>query len=180
MSLTTRQRWIVLGGLLSATLAAAGWLSDDEGATNVVAPAVNTAARQMRQVAARQQTAQVNLEKLQSRSVGEAQRDPFAAPAPQPKKPKPPPPAPAAVVAPPPPPPAPAPSAPPLPFVYMGKLQNGSDTTVFLTQGDRNLVVKEGEVIDSVYQVERVTSTEITLVYLPLAQRQVLAVGEPR
>jgi hypothetical protein len=179
MNLSSRQRWIVLGGLLTATLAAAGWLSEDKDAPEVVAPAAKAPQADSRRVAAQQQSVQVNLDKLKSRSVGEAQRDPFSTPAPKPKKQpaKAPSPPPVVVAAPPPP---PAPTAPPLPFVYMGKLQNGADTMVFLIQGERNLVVKEGEVIDSTYRVERVTSTEITLVYLPLEQRQVLALGEPK
>lgn len=176
MKLSIRQRWIVLGGLLTATLAAAGWVTEENA--EVVAPAARTGG-EPRRVAAQQAPVQVNVDKLRDRNLGAPVRDPFDVPAPRRPKPKPAAPAPA-VAAPPPPPSASPPSAPPLPFVYMGKLENAAGTTVFLIQGDRNLVVKEGEVIDQIYRVDSVTSTDITLVYLPLGLRQVLALGEPR
>lgn len=174
MTLSNRQRWIVLGGLLTATLAAAAWVNEDGG--KIVAPAAKSARGEPRRVAAQQEPVQVNVDKLKGRNLGAPVRDPFDVPARSRPKPKPPAPAPMAIA---PPPPAPS-SAPPLPFLYMGKLENGAGTTVFLIQGDRNLVVKEGEVIDQTYRVDRVTSTEITLVYLPLGLPQVLALGEPR
>jgi hypothetical protein len=74
-------------------------------------------------------------------------------------------------------PPAPAPRAPPLPFVYMGKLAEGPQTTVFLVSGDRNLVVKLGDVIDNTYKVEEVSETAVVLTYLPLNVPQTLGLG---
>ena len=82
----------------------------------------------------------------------------------------------AAAAAPPPPPP---PQAPPLPFTYMGRLAEERDTTVFLTLGDRNLVVKLGDTIDNTYKVEEVGDTSIVLTYLPMNQRQTLPIGTP-
>ena len=79
---------------------------------------------------------------------------------------------PAADIAPPPP-----PQAPPLPFAYMGKLAEGDTTTVFLTMGDRNLVVKPGDVIDSNYRLEEVTDTTVVLTYLPLTVKQTIPIG---
>jgi hypothetical protein len=60
----------------------------------------------------------------------------------------------------------------------MGKLHSGPDTNVFLTQGDRSLIVHEGDTIDSTYRVERIADNEITLVYLPLGERQKILIGE--
>lgn len=177
MKLSNRQRWMVLGGLLTATLAAAGWLGEEDA--EPAAPSTRVARVETRRPATQQEPVQVNVDKLKGRNLGAPVRDPFDVPARPRQKPKPAAPAPVVVApSPSPPPPAP-PSAPPLPFVYMGKLENGGATTVFLIQGDRNLVVKEGEVIDQTYRVDRVTSTDITLVYLPLGQRQVMALGEP-
>ena len=68
---------------------------------------------------------------------------------------------PAAEVAPPPP-----PQAPPLPFSYLGKLAEGENTTVFLSFGDRNLVVRTGDVIDNNYRVDEVTDAAVVLTYL--------------
>jgi len=76
-----------------------------------------------------------------------------------------------------PPPPPPPPQAPPLPFSYLGKVAEGSDTTVFLAMGDRNLVVKPGEVIDNSYRLEEVSDTAIVLTYLPLTVKQTLPIG---
>jgi len=81
---------------------------------------------------------------------------------------------PAAEVAPAPPPP---PQAPPLPFSYLGKLAEGDNTTVFLAMGDRNLVVRTGDVIDNNYRVDEVTDAAVVMTYLPLTQKQILAIG---
>jgi hypothetical protein len=85
------------------------------------------------------------------------------------------PPAPAA------PPPAPTvradpPTAPPVPFTYMGELdaQTGKPR-VFLSNGDRLLIVSPGEVIDGQYRIESVSATNVVLTYLPLNQQQVMS-----
>jgi len=51
---------------------------------------------------------------------------------------------------------------------------------VFLVQGERNLVVHEGDTIDSLYRVERIADGGITLLFLPLNQRQTIVIGEPQ
>jgi hypothetical protein len=81
---------------------------------------------------------------------------------------------PAAEVAPP---PAPPPQAPPLPFSYLGKLAEGDSTTVFLSLGDRNLIVRAGDVIENNYRVEEVTDAAVVLTYLPLTVKQTLPIG---
>ena len=73
---------------------------------------------------------------------------------------------------------APPPVAPPLPFTYMGKLMSGPEAKVFLTLGDRNLVLREGDTVDSIYRIEKIAESAITLVYLPLDERQTIATGE--
>jgi hypothetical protein len=79
---------------------------------------------------------------------------------------------------PPPPPPKPAPpSAPPLPFTYVGKLLDGDKTLVFLSQQQRNLVVRQGDTIDNLYRVEQVTPDRVEFVYLPLKQKQTITFG---
>lgn len=186
MKLDARQRWLVLGGLLTATLAAAAWLGDNAAPpkTELVAAAeenpgaaVRSATRSPR-TGAHQEAPQVNLEKLRSRDPGTVSRDPFAVPAPRgATRPGPaaPAPSPARVAV------APSPpGAPPLPFTYMGKLISGEDLAVFLVQGERNLIVHEGDTIDSLYRVEHIAERVITLVYLPLNQRQTIVIGEPQ
>ncbi len=73
--------------------------------------------------------------------------------------------------------PPPPPQAPPLPFAYLGKLAEGDNTTVFLSMGDRNLVVRTGDVIDNNYRVEEVTDAAVVLTYLPLTMKQTLPIG---
>jgi len=86
--------------------------------------------------------------------------------------PPPPPPPPA----PPPPPPAP-PQAPPLPFSFLGKIIEGKQWTVFLSQQDRTHAVVVGDVIGHEYKVESIVPPLITLSYLPLKQTQSLSIG---
>ena len=59
----------------------------------------------------------------------------------------------------------------------MGKLISDEANAVFLTQGERNLVVREGDVIDSLYRVERFADTQILLTHLPTGIQQTLVTG---
>jgi hypothetical protein len=83
----------------------------------------------------------------------------------------------AAAEAPPPPPPQPP---PPLPFSYIGRLAEGAHTTVFLAAGDRNLVVKAGDVIDNTYKVEEIGQSVLVLTYLPQNVKQTMPIGAPK
>jgi hypothetical protein len=76
------------------------------------------------------------------------------------------------------PPPAPVkPTAPPLPFTFIGKLDDRRALQVFLLRGEQVLVVREGDLIDKTYKVQRIDAERMTLVYLPLDVAQTLAVG---
>jgi len=75
------------------------------------------------------------------------------------------------------PPPLPPPSAPPVPFTYLGRLSEDNRTTAFLTSGERNLVVKPGDVIDNNYRVDEVTDKMVQLTYLPLNIKQSVSTG---
>ncbi len=84
---------------------------------------------------------------------------------------------------PPPPPPAPAPEppppqAPPLPFKYMGMLQESPERTVwYLLQGERLVVAATGEQIDATYRIDGADGGQLRLTFLPLNQRQSLSIG---
>ncbi len=91
-------------------------------------------------------------------------------------------------VAPPPPPPPPPPqaapvpakpTAPPLPFVFMGRMRQGERLTVFLVKGDSVHAASEGDVIDGTYRLAKIEPGRLTLVYLPLGIAQTLAVEDP-
>lgn len=73
--------------------------------------------------------------------------------------------------------PPPPPQAPPLPYTYVGKIMEGSQVIVFLAKQDRNYVVKQGETIDGVYRIDEIKGGTMVLTYLPLDQKQSLAIG---
>ena len=74
------------------------------------------------------------------------------------------------------PPPQP-PTAPPLPFAYLGKVIDGNRVEVFVSSADSNFTVKKGDVIDGTYRVEEIAPPIMTVIYLPLSQKQTLEIG---
>lgn len=80
--------------------------------------------------------------------------------------PTPPSPPPPKLVAPPP------PQAPPLPFSFVGMLEDSAKPTAFLARGDALLIVLAGDTLDGNYRVDTVSPKEIALTYLPLNQKQ--------
>ena len=82
----------------------------------------------------------------------------------------------------PPPPPSPSvkasPSAPPLPFSYLGRMEQDGQIFVFLAKQDRNYVVKAGEVLDGAYRLEEVQPGALSFTYLPLKLKQSLHLRE--
>ncbi|NBA96732.1 hypothetical protein [Pseudomonas sp. R5(2019)] len=71
----------------------------------------------------------------------------------------------------------PAPTAPPLPFQFIGRLDNQQDQQIFLQNGEKLYVVRHGDVIDNTYRIDHISATELSLVYLPLHLTQTLSVG---
>ena len=88
---------------------------------------------------------------------------------------------PVAAVAPPSPPPV-APRAPPLPFTFIGLVEKGTPKpAAFLARGEDLIVVSAGDDVDRMYRVESLTANEIVFTYLPLNERQTIALaGAPR
>ncbi len=68
------------------------------------------------------------------------------------------------------------PSAPPLPFVYVGEIQEAGGRAVILTEGDEVHIVRARQRIGELYRVERITATEVEFTYLPLMQRQLIGI----
>lgn len=176
MKMGARQRWIALIFLLMLALTAAAWVreTEKESVAEVVEAPARTARPQRSAQPARPAPERVALEKLRGHAFDANNTDPFAARSwrkpPAPVIPA----AGAAVAATPPPPP---PSAPPLPFTYLGRLLSEEANAVFLTQGERNLVIHEGDVIDSLYRVDRFADTQILLTHLPTGIQQTLVTG---
>ncbi|WP_166366529.1 hypothetical protein [Pseudomonas akapageensis] len=70
-----------------------------------------------------------------------------------------------------------APTAPPLPFQFIGRLDDHNDVQVFLQNGEKLYVVRNGDMIDDTYRIVGISATEMNMVYLPLHQSQTLSVG---
>ena len=70
-----------------------------------------------------------------------------------------------------------APTAPELPFQFIGRMGNNDDLQIFLQSGEKLYVVRQGDVIEDTYRLDRVSASELSLVYLPLHQSQTLSVG---
>ncbi|MBO2923187.1 hypothetical protein J5H75_15885 [Pseudomonas asiatica] len=70
-----------------------------------------------------------------------------------------------------------APTAPALPFQFIGRIGDRDDLQIFLQSGEKLYVVRQGDVIEDTYRLERVSASELHLVYLPLHQSQTLSVG---
>jgi hypothetical protein len=74
--------------------------------------------------------------------------------------------------------PAPAPpAAPPLPFRILGRFEQQGKRSVFMQYNEQTVVASAGLVINDLYRVEEVTDASVTLIYLPLGERQVLNVA---
>jgi hypothetical protein len=71
-------------------------------------------------------------------------------------------------------PPPPQPVAPPMPFLYVGQIAGREGPTILLSRGAESFAVKAGEPIDNDYRLESVAGEELTIVYLPLNERQIL------
>ncbi|MBZ3663590.1 hypothetical protein [Pseudomonas monteilii] len=70
-----------------------------------------------------------------------------------------------------------APAAPELPFQFIGRMGTNDDLQIFLQSGEKLYVVRQGDVIEDTYRLDRVSAEELSLVYLPLHQSQTLSVG---
>ena len=179
MKIGARQRWMALIALLTLTLSAAAWVREADRKRD--AEVVEAPARPRPPRAARAPESQaperVRLEKLRGRDPGSGADDPFA---PRTWRKPPPKPAMAAVPAPQSVAPPPPPSAPPLPFTYLGRLLSEDASEVFLALGERNLIVHEGEIIESTYRVDKVSEAKLTFTHLPSGVEQHLAIGAPQ
>lgn len=71
------------------------------------------------------------------------------------------------------------PTAPPLPFRYLGTLDEpGRASTVVLLDGQDVVTVRAGERIGDQYLAARITPTRIEFIHLPTRQRQALEIAD--
>jgi hypothetical protein len=71
-----------------------------------------------------------------------------------------------------------APSAPPLPFVYFGKVTENGKTDVFVMRDDEVIGIVAGGKIDDQYRVDAISDSSISFTYLPLKMQQSLDLSE--
>lgn len=166
MALTVKQRRWFLGVALALTLAAVVSTEgkNDPDSTVVQPGQAKTRHLPQRRGADSEMAGYVPLAKLNRLPLPEDVKDMFAGKS--------------WYVAPPPPKEAP-PAAPPLPFVYMGKLaEQGEMIVILLAKQNRNYTVREGDVLDNIYRVDEVRPPLMTLTYLPLNIKQTIQIGE--
>lgn len=80
----------------------------------------------------------------------------------------------------PPPLPPPKPTAPPMPFKYMGALEDtsqGGKTMVYLAKGNDSFQVAVGDKFADSYQLEKIERGQLVIRYLPLSIVQTLSTG---
>lgn len=181
--MTPKQRWIILGGLLSATLVA-GYLIDDEPAPEKskrkgsVASKSAASSAEGRRAGAKERVAELAAAPLSfpepapAESVDESKTEEGTKPI-DPFRNK------SWYVAPPPPKP-PKPTAPPLPFKYLGKLNEEGETRVFLNHQGKHIIARVGDVINGTYSVEEISGGQMTFLYQPLNEKQVLGIGSDK
>lgn len=71
--------------------------------------------------------------------------------------------------------PPPPPSAPALPFTFVGRMIDENNIVLFLSNNGRQYTVKENDVLDNTYRLEKITNNNAVLTYLPMNIQQTLA-----
>jgi hypothetical protein len=185
MAVAARSRWLVLLAAAGMALVASALVKDeagnavDAGIVPAASPEANTASRSGAHLAAQ-------LPRIERPSFKPPQKDVFWKRAQQSqtqptRKPKPaappqPPPAQVVAVAPEPVPPPPPATPPALPFQYFGSIRlEGGPLVAYLSSADRAYAVREGDLIDQLYKVERVEFSQVTMRYIPLDAEQTLS-----
>lgn len=75
-------------------------------------------------------------------------------------------------------PPRVAATAPPPPFRFLGRYDDGATATVALLAGERVYIASAGHVIDGTWRLDRLGPQELELTYLPLQLKQTMSTGE--
>lgn len=70
--------------------------------------------------------------------------------------------------------PPPQPITPSLPFTFIGRMLDGKDAVLFLSRNDRQYVVKERDVLEDTYRVDKISDNDVVLTYLPTNTSQTL------
>jgi hypothetical protein len=69
------------------------------------------------------------------------------------------------------------PQAPPVPFLFLGKITEGGETQIVLYRGGRTSTVRHAGPLDDQYQVDEIHDDRLVLRYLPSGVQQVLGLS---
>ncbi len=70
----------------------------------------------------------------------------------------------------------PSPTAPSVPFRFAGRMLQGDQVFVFLERGESIITARQGDTVDGAYRIDSVSETQVALTYVPLDQKQTIAV----
>jgi hypothetical protein len=165
MDKATQRRWMILLGLTAITAVASFYPADD---VHVSSPGA------MNKRSAKVTTKATGLIGNTPAVASPGDADPFAPRGWQ----APPPPAPvqaAPVVPAPVAPPAPV-GPPPLPFKFMGSMNDDGEQVIYLSKGDQTFIARNGEALDSAYKVLGIDAQHIEFEYMPTGEKQTLSI----
>jgi hypothetical protein len=169
MTIRVKRRWIFLGLMLCVTLAAAAWMGRGENTNDeeIAAPKnSNPIAKAGFKKQENEKLPQLEFDKLKRSAMDKVKQSLFVAKSWY----VPPPPVNAQAPA--------TPTAPPLPFAYMGKLQEDSGRLIiYLAKGEQTYSVSRGDVIDDTYRIDAIENGQVVMTYLPLTVKQTLPIG---
>jgi hypothetical protein len=168
ISINKRWRWWLLALGVTLLLVVKGYLDDPEQTTTVVAATSNDARHDsMRDSTNETHATRVALEHLQqTRNVTDTAdlfrpKSWYVAPPPQPA------------------PPPPVAIAPPLPYTFIGKVEESDGKlTLFLSDQNRVYLVHGGETLGNTYHVDGIENGKLAMTYLPLKKKQYLNLVE--
>lgn len=60
------------------------------------------------------------------------------------------------------------PAVPTLPFIFVGRMIDGDDVSIFLSKNDHQYVARVNDVLDDAYRVDKITDSSAVLTYLPM------------
>ena len=66
------------------------------------------------------------------------------------------------------------PGPPPLPFQFVGQMNDSADQVVYLARGEQALLARTGVTLEGTYKVLAITAVQIEFEHLPTGQKQAL------
>ena len=76
--------------------------------------------------------------------------------------------------------PPPVPTAPPFPYAVAGSIADLNGPMVVFMKQNQDFVVRVGDVLENTYRVDAIDEQSVTVTYLPLNLKQVVALSAPK